>query len=73
MKTKDWSLRLTLEASGCGYDVKDQSQNAEAHTNRRDIVVAILCGHTLAAHTLAQRFPLIRNTLLCWRTSQLGL
>ena len=46
--------KLTFEAFGRGYDVKDQGQNAEAYTDRRDVVITVLCGHTLAVHALAQ-------------------
>ena len=49
-----WRTRLTLKTSGCGYDVKDAGQNAQGYTNHRDVVVAVLFGHTLAIHGLAQ-------------------
>jgi hypothetical protein len=66
-------MRLTLETPRCGYDVKDQGQEAESYANRRDVIIAVLCGHALAVHTLTQRFPFLRNTLLGYRRSQYEL
>lgn len=68
-----WRKNLTFEAFGGGDDVKDQGQDAETYTDRRNVVITVLCGHTLAVHALAQRFPLIRNTLLGWGMNQLRL
>lgn len=62
---------LTLEAFGCGYDVKDEGQEAQDHTNRGDVVVAVLFDDAVTVHALAQRFPLVRNALLRWCGSQL--
>ena len=45
---------LTLKAFGCGYDVKGEGQDAQYHTNRGDVVVAVLFGDALTVHALAQ-------------------
>ena len=45
--------RLTFKAFGRRYDVNDERQDTQDHTNRGDVVVAVLFGDALAAHALA--------------------
>ena len=45
---------LTLEAFGRGDNVKDKGQDSQDHTNRGDVVVAVLFGNAMAVHALAQ-------------------
>lgn len=45
---------LTLKAFSRGYDVEDEGQEAQDHTNRRDVVVAVLFDDAFTVHTLAQ-------------------